>query len=154
MVASHTWSHKDLSTLNRDQIVDEMSRVEEAIQKITGALVGFMRPPYGSYNQQVLDVAGERGQSVAIWDFDSRDSVGATPAESEALYDDAINRHPSNILALNHETLETTVHQVLPYAIKKLQAAGYILVSLSECLGQPAYQSIDPPQPRDGTWTC
>jgi len=42
----------------------------EAIQRITGALVGFMRPPYGSYNQQVLDVSGEHGQGVAIWDFE------------------------------------------------------------------------------------
>lgn len=29
-----------------------------------------MRPPYGSYNQLVLDAAGIRGQSVIIWDFE------------------------------------------------------------------------------------
>ena len=44
--------------------------ITEAIQRITGALVGFMRPPYGSYDQEVLDVSGERGQGVAIWDFE------------------------------------------------------------------------------------
>jgi len=35
-----------------------------------GAYVAFMRPPYGSYNQMVLDASGIRGQSVAIWDFE------------------------------------------------------------------------------------
>ena len=44
---------------------------------------------------------------------------------------------------------ETTVHQVLPYAIKKLQAAGYKLVSLAECTGLPAYQSVTTPGVRD-----
>lgn len=29
-----------------------------------------MRPPYGSYNQMVLDASGIRGQGVAIWDFE------------------------------------------------------------------------------------
>ena len=41
------------------------------------------------------------------------------------------------------------MHQVLPYAIKKLQAAGYKLVSLAECTGLPAYQSVTTPSVRD-----
>lgn len=41
--------------------------------------------------------------------------------------------------------VETTAHQVLPFAIQKLQAAGYKLVTLAECLGQPAYQSTSAP---------
>ena len=36
-------------------------------------------------------------------------------------------------------------HQVLPYAIQKLQAAGYQLVTVAECLGMPAYQSVVAP---------
>ena len=39
--------------------------------------------------------------------------------------------------------------EVLPYAIKKLKAAGYRLVSLSECTGLPAYQSVQAPSVRD-----
>ena len=39
---------------------------------------------------------------------------------------------------------------MLPYAIKKLQAAGYRLVSLSECLGGvPRYQRTQTPGTRD-----
>ena len=39
--------------------------------------------------------------------------------------------------------------QVLPYAISKLQGAGYRLVTVAECLGLPAYQSVGGPQPPD-----
>ncbi|PPQ78356.1 hypothetical protein CVT25_011639 [Psilocybe cyanescens] len=154
MIGSHTWAHKDLTTLTWDQIHDEMWRVEQALVKITGAYPAFMRPPYGNYNGQVLDASGIRGQGVVIWDFDSEDSLGASVQTSKNLYDSTIGSHPSTILALNHETIETTAHQVLPYAIQKLKAAGYRLVTISECLGKPAYQSVVAPAARDSTWHC
>ncbi|KAL0953206.1 hypothetical protein HGRIS_004461 [Hohenbuehelia grisea] len=152
-VASHTWSHADLTTLSWDQLHDEMWRVEQALNRIVGKSPAFMRPPYGNYNDLVRQVAAARNQSVVIWDFDSGDSVGATVAQSKASYDDIIRQHPSTILALNHEVYETTAHQVLPYAISKLQAAGYRLVTLAECLGKPAYMS-NPSPPLPGAWTC
>ncbi|KAK3826428.1 MAG: carbohydrate esterase family 4 protein [Linnemannia gamsii] len=153
-IASHTWSHKDLTTLSWDQIHDEMGKVEKAIQNITGALVAFMRPPYGSYNDLVLQAAGVRHQSVALWDFDTGDEAGATPGQSKAAVDELIRRHPQTALVLATDTVETTVRQVLPYAIEKLQGAGYKLVTLAECLGLPAYQSVGAPSVPDGTWTC
>ncbi|KAF5374529.1 hypothetical protein D9615_009071 [Tricholomella constricta] len=153
-VASHTWSHKDLNTLTWDQIHDEMWRVEQALQRIVGVVPAFMRPPFGNYNDLVRQASFIRGQKVVTWDFDSEDSIGATPAQSENLYDNIIAQRPSTILALNHEVYETTVHQVLPYAISKLQNAGYRLVTLSECLGLPAYQSVGPPGIPDASWQC
>ncbi|KAG8712548.1 Carbohydrate esterase 4 protein [Ceratobasidium sp. 394] len=128
-VASHTWAHKDLTTLTWDQVHDEMWRVEQALQRITGVVPAFMRPPYGNYN-------------------------GATPAQSKQYYDQIIGQHPSTILALNHEVYETTAHQVVPYAIQKLQAAGYKLVTLAECLGEQPYQSVGAPGTPDSSWTC
>lgn len=38
---------------------------------------------------------------------------------------------------------------MLPYAIGQLQAAGYRLVSLAECVGLPPYQSVQAPGVRD-----
>ncbi|KAF8643155.1 hypothetical protein AX16_009199 [Volvariella volvacea WC 439] len=107
-VASHTWRHLDLTTLTWDQIHDEMWRVEQALQRIVGVVPAFMRPPFGNYNDLVLQASYVRGQKVVIWDFDSGDSVGATPAQSKSSYDTLIRAHPSTILALNHETYETT----------------------------------------------
>jgi hypothetical protein len=83
----------------------------------------FISPiAYGEYNDQVLEVAGIRGQTVVMWDLEyglslpqpvnfvadgsfssSGDSTGASVAESNSRYDDVVNRHPSTLLALNHE---------------------------------------------------
>ena len=104
MVASHTWSHKNLTTLSSKEIHSEMGRVEEALERIIGVKPAFMRPPYGSYNDLVRKVAYARGQKLVIWDFDSGDSTGATAAQSNAAYDKVAKKHPSTVLALNHET--------------------------------------------------
>ncbi|KIY69848.1 carbohydrate esterase family 4 protein [Cylindrobasidium torrendii FP15055 ss-10] len=151
-IASHTWSHARLSDLSFDQLHDEMWRVEQALQRIVGVTPAFLRPPYGAINDQVLDVAYSRGQNVVIWDFDSRDSVGASADESKAEYDTVANQHPDTIMALNHEVYDSTAHDVLPYAIDRLQGAGYQLVTVAECLGIDAYQNVG--EPETGSWTC
>jgi len=153
-IASHTWAHKHLKTLSSDQVHDEMWRVEQALERITGVVPAFMRPPYGEYNNIVRNVAGARGQTIANWDFDSQDANDATPAESKKLYTAIAKKRPSTILALNHEVYERTAHEVLPHAIKKLQAAGYQLVTLAECLDMPAYQSVGKPSKPTDDWKC
>ncbi|CAE6462205.1 unnamed protein product [Rhizoctonia solani] len=135
-----------------DKVHDEMWRVEEALQRILGVNPAFMRPPFGSYNDNVLAASAVRGQKVAIWDFDSGDSTGATPAQSKQKYTDIANQRPSTILTLNHETYERTAHEVIPHAISMLQAKGYRLVTLAECLGEQPYQSVG--SPATGSWTC
>ncbi|KAK0431694.1 carbohydrate esterase family 4 protein [Desarmillaria tabescens] len=153
-IASHTWAHKDLATLSSDQVESEFTLTDTALAKILGVNVAFMRPPYGSYNDGVLQVAAAHNQSVIIWDFDSGDSVGVSPADSEAGYDTLVGKHPSTILTLNHETVETTSTTVLPHALEVLQGAGYNLVTIAECLGLPAYLSIGAPGVKDASWTC
>lgn len=102
-IGSHTWAHKNLSTLSYDQVNSEMSMTEQAIQRLTGAQVAFTRPPYGEYNDNVRQVAAKRNQKLVNWSFDSGDSVGKTAAQSNALYDKLVKDHPSSVLALNHE---------------------------------------------------
>ncbi|KAH6887163.1 hypothetical protein BKA70DRAFT_1573776 [Coprinopsis sp. MPI-PUGE-AT-0042] len=154
LIASHTWLHQNLVLLGWDQINEEMQKVDEALTKILGVLPAYMRPPYGSLNDLVTRAANSRGQTVVLWDFDSQDSAGASADTSKGLYDQVIGRHPDNILTLNHDTKDTTAHDVLPYAIQKLQAAGYRLVSVAECLGMQPYQKVGAPSARDDSWKC
>jgi hypothetical protein len=47
---------------------------------------------------------------------------------------------------ISMDVTETTAHQVLPHAISVLQASGYRLVTVAECLGVEPYQSVTTPQ--------
>ena len=106
-IGSHTWAHKNLSTLTPEQVNSEMARTEQAIQRLIGVQVAFTHPPYGEYNNNVRQVAANRNQKLVNWSFDLGDSIGATPAESNAAYDKLIKDHPSSVLALNHEVYST-----------------------------------------------
>ncbi|CAE7229124.1 unnamed protein product [Rhizoctonia solani] len=110
-VASHTWSHAHLASLSGSALTNEFSKTDTAIKKITGAVPAFMRPPYGEYDDEVLQVAGSRGQTVVIWDFDSGDSTGASATKSKNDYKNLVARNPNTVLTLNHETIATTVFE-------------------------------------------
>ncbi|EJU00232.1 carbohydrate esterase family 4 protein [Dacryopinax primogenitus] len=154
-IGSHTWDHPDLTTLSWDQIDQEFSSVEQAIQKIVGAQPAFFRPPYGSYNDEVLQIAANHGMNVILWDLDSGDSTGEPVWYSEQQYDAVAASHPNTVLALNHETYDTTAYQVLPYAIQKLRDAGYTFGTVAECVGGlEAYQWTSQPGTWDDSWHC
>lgn len=154
--ASHTWRHADLAQLSWDEIHDEMWRVELALSRIIGATPAFMRPPFGSYNDQVLDASGIRNQSVVIWDFDSHDGDDNPPSPEEILdaWNQTLSANPDTVLALHHEFNEGTAHIVLPQVVQTLKNAGYSMVTVAECVGMEPYHSIGEPGTPDGDWHC
>lgn len=153
-IASHTWAHAHLPQLTGDKLNSEFSKTNEAIRKITGRNPAFMRPPYGEYNDEVVEKAANNGQTVVIWDFDSEDSIGATAEQSKSHYDNILNQRPGHILTLNHETIQTTPQNVIPYALKKIKEKGYKMVTVAQCLGKEPYQTVTEPSTRDESWGC
>ncbi|KAJ7806888.1 carbohydrate esterase family 4 protein [Mycena olivaceomarginata] len=154
MIGSHTWSHASLTSLSTDQIKDGMYRVEEALSRIIGIKPAFMRPPYGDYNKNVTSIAFGRGQSLALWDTDTKDADGANVTFSKGVYDQVVNSKAKNALILEHETVNTTSSQLVPYALQLFRNAGYELVTLAECVGVDPYQAIGVPQEQSASWTC
>ncbi|ESK88396.1 carbohydrate esterase family 4 protein [Moniliophthora roreri MCA 2997] len=157
-LVSHTAAHKHLTELNWDQLHDEMWKVEQALERIVGVTPAMMRPPYGEYNDLVLQVAAARGQSVIIWDFDVRDATGdpsRTVNDQLSDYGHLIwDVRPDNILTLNHEVKEPTAHTILPQVVQWLNQRGYKMVTVADCLGIQPYQRIEQPQQNDGSWRC
>ncbi|KAK7023045.1 hypothetical protein R3P38DRAFT_2957216 [Favolaschia claudopus] len=154
MLASHSWSHPDLSTLSRTEIHDSLYRMEEAFSRIVGIKPAFLRPPYGNYNEDVRSVAAARGQSLALWDWDTGDADGNTTAQSKALLDDIANAKVKNANVLSHEVKENTATELVPYALDLFKRKGYKLVTIAQCLGVEPYNAIGVRQQPSSTWTC
>lgn len=91
---------------------------------------------------------------MVLWDFDTQDTLGLSGAQSKELYDKLVAKKPSNILALHHNIKESTVKEVIPHALEVLSKAGYTFVTVSECIGMPAYQSKVAPSTKDASWKC
>ena len=124
------------------------------MQKILGIKPALFRPGFGNYNDIVRDVLASRGYTIVLWDVDIGDSTGSSVAQSKEVVKQLALQHPSNFLLLAHEVYEGTVYDVVPYALSTFQAAGYLLVTVDQCLGVPPYQEVGPPGERDGSWIC
>ncbi|KAG0344227.1 chitin deacetylase [Podila humilis] len=75
-LASHTWSHRGLTTLTNEQIVAEMKWTEKLVRQLTGLRLKYMRPPYGDIDNRVRYVLKKLGYIIVDWsggDFGTND---------------------------------------------------------------------------------
>ncbi|KAJ7082840.1 carbohydrate esterase family 4 protein [Mycena belliarum] len=154
-IASHTWSHADLTAVDASTMETEINKIDAAIENILGVVPACLRPPYGSYNDAVKAAAAAHSKNLIIWDLDSGDSTGSSASVSKEIYDKGKASRTGNILALNHETSKTTVTEVLQYAIDDLKAYGYTkFVTVAECLNIEPYTSVGPAGTPNYSWHC
>ena len=67
-IANHTYSHTNSLLLTDQQLEDELARTESIIYKLTGVSTKpYWRPPYGSRNNHVLNVAQSQGYRSIYW---------------------------------------------------------------------------------------
>lgn len=87
----------------------ELSRLEDAFVKILGLKPLYFRPPYGSYNDLVLQVLAERGyKKVFLWSDDTGDASGQSVQYSQGVLDSVTNQFPNPRLVLSHSVIESS----------------------------------------------
>ncbi|KAF2255788.1 carbohydrate esterase family 4 protein [Trematosphaeria pertusa] len=144
-VASHTWSHQDLSAITQAQRIDQMVHNEMAIRNIIQKFPTYMRPPYSSCTAASgcqSDLA-DLGYVVSYFNLDTDDYNNVTPDLIQNAKDnfyDAINpSNPSNddFLAIAHDIHQQTALNLTGYMLGLLQQKGYRGVTMGECMGDP-----------------
>ncbi|KAJ3509346.1 hypothetical protein NLJ89_g5267 [Agrocybe chaxingu] len=155
-IASHTWSHADLTGQSASGVQNEVSRLETALKKILGIKPKWLRPPYGSQNANMLSTLRGLNYKVVTWNFDSQDWNGASVAQSQARFN-ALGADP-RIIPLEHDALQSTAQQLGPWIATWAKNKGLQAVTLSECLGEPIpggqYELVGGAGPKDSTWVC
>ncbi|KAI1386959.1 carbohydrate-binding module family 18 [Hypoxylon trugodes] len=144
-IASHTWSHPDLSTLTSAQRKDEMIKNEMALRNILNFIPTYMRPPYSSCTQASgceNDLAALK-YHVIYFDLDTMDYLNDSPSliqNSKNNFDGYFQGKSSNAndaLIISHDIHEQTVHNLTEYMLQGLQSRGYKAVTVGDCLGDP-----------------
>ncbi|KAJ3127619.1 hypothetical protein HK098_006058 [Nowakowskiella sp. JEL0407] len=144
-IASHTMTHPDLATLSVTKIQQELTNLETVIFNIIGKKPAQLRPPFGSFNANVLKVADSLGyNTIALWNVDTDDHETDNATTSMQNMVNALETLcpvPGSVAALSlaHSPLAsstTFVDLLIPY----VKSRGYRFVTLSECVGAPAYK--------------
>ena len=69
-IGSHTYSHKNLTKLNSNEMKSEIDKSNEEIKKITGKDISIVRPPEGAVNDTVKSSVK---YPLIMWSVDSDD---------------------------------------------------------------------------------
>ncbi|KAI7872566.1 hypothetical protein BDF14DRAFT_1754730 [Spinellus fusiger] len=142
-VASHTYEHKQLGGLSSEEVSYQMNTNADIIQQAIGKRPALMRPPAGDYDSNTLQVLGNLGYSVIMWDIDSLDWVTHSLASEQDNFSSVLGGEsgtPSGgHIALEHEVYQQTVTELVPWAIEYVNSKQYRFTTVSECLGINAY---------------
>ena len=123
-VASHTYSHKNLNKLSKDDILKEINSTSIIFNKITNDNIKYIRPPYGNYN----DTVKSTNFPIILWNIDPKDWL---VKDSTKVYNSVLKHACDGCIVLMHDLYPTTIEAV-KMLIPKLNSLGYEVVSISD----------------------
>ncbi len=142
-IMNHSNTHPYMSSLSLNQVLDEINCCNDKIEKITGARPTLLRPPYGDYNNQLIDALASLNMYCIQWDVDSLDwKENATP---DSIYQKVTNKVKNGSIVLFHNDADHTP-AALPNILKTLKEQGYEFVFINDLIYKENYEII-----HDGT---
>ena len=127
-IASHTYNHPNLVTLSTAEVQNQLNKTSNILNQAIGVENTYMlRPPYGSYNANVLAVSGV---PAILWSVDTLDWK---TRRADAVYQHIVNDTKDGSIILMHDLYSSTVEGALR-GIDYLREQGYELVTVSELL--------------------
>ncbi|WP_408954494.1 polysaccharide deacetylase family protein [Natroniella sp. ANB-PHB2] len=129
-VGNHSYTHPHMATLSKEEIEQELNQTGELIKKLTGQESILFRPPFGEYNNLLIETCEELGYYTIQWSIDSHDWMDVSS-------DYIVNRILDNVgpgdIILMHNDGEKTPEALISL-IPKLKEQGYKIVPVSELI--------------------
>lgn len=129
-IGSHSNTHADMTTLDREAICREIDLCNEKIRSITGSAPTLFRMPSGSYNDLVIETIRARGMIPIQWDCDSVDYKNPSP---DSMKSRILEKLQKGSILLFHSGAKNTP-AALPGILDAVRDAGYEAVAVSELI--------------------
>ena len=129
-IGTHTWSHKDLSTLSEDEAKAEIEKGIAAVSIALGnqPVAPFFRFPALRHPPELLKYVGSRNIGVFSTDMDSFDFKMRKPDQVVKSVMTKLAKHGKGIV-LMHDFQHAT-SEALPELLKQMKAGGYKIVQV------------------------
>lgn len=134
-IGNHTFSHPDIKSINKTQLEQELLKTESIIYNKTGKKTTLFRPPYGSYNKNIVELSKKHNYKIVLWStLDAKDwSTTSSNKIANVILDKVTN---GDILVLHDYG---TIHpnptvQALRIFIPEMKKRGYKFVTVSELI--------------------
>lgn len=129
-VGTHSATHSYMSRQSETEIRAELESSSQAITAVTGKPVTLFRPPYGDYDDLLIDTCRDMGIMPVQWDVDSLDWKDLSAAD---IAERIISRVKSGSIILCHNNGLHTA-EALPIVIDALHAKGFTFVPIGELI--------------------
>ena len=70
-LGNHSENHKQMSQLSKENCITELQKPHEKVKELTGIEMTLFRPPYGDYNNPVIEATNQIGYHCVQWDVDA-----------------------------------------------------------------------------------
>ena len=127
LIGSHTFNHVQLTKLPVEEACAEIQKTNEAISAVTGKKVEYIRPPYGSWNE---DLECAVGMTEVGWNVDPRDWE---VKNTDKIVKHVLNHVEDGSIILLHDVYDTSVEAAFRI-IDKLEEEGYTFVTVDGIL--------------------
>lgn len=126
---NHSYDHPHMSRLAAAQIAEEIDRTETALGRYGRHSVAF-RPPFGDWNDRVMQVVAEHRLPFVTWDVVSGDpSVKTT---TSGMIQEVVSKaRPGSIIIFHINGRGWKTAEALPTILSGLRERGFRFVPLS-----------------------
>ena len=147
-IASHSWSHERLTRLQRSELREDLANTAAALEKHSGVVPRFLRPPYGDVNDRMRSSVD---MPVILWSIDSEDwryceqlckkrSQAQRQLDFQNVVNSVLDYVQDGDIILMHDLYAFT-QDVADAIILELHHKGWSLVTVSELF---AARGIEP----------
>lgn len=127
LIGNHSYDHPQMNRLNQSDMIKQIERTQEAIYNASLFESYLMRPPYGSFNTQLIETAN---MPLILWSINPQDNLYQDPDYIVSYVID--HAHDGGIIRL-HDGYATTT-QAVGMIVDALTEAGYEFVTIGELL--------------------
>lgn len=124
-IGSHTYSHINMKKKTINQIEEELKKTNDIFYNITGSNINLVRPPYGAYNDNILN---NIDYPFITWNIDTNDW---RYRNKEHIVNHILANVTDGSIILMHDSYESTVEAVKE-VLPRLYALGYQVVTVSD----------------------
>ncbi|MDR1563711.1 MAG: polysaccharide deacetylase family protein [Oscillospiraceae bacterium] len=126
-IASHTYNHKDLTSISEAKLKSEINDTAKVIEQNAGSKPIALRPPYGAYNAAVLNAVDV---NVIIWSIDPMDWKFK---DAEIVYQNVVNVARDGDIVLMHDVHASSV-EAMKSIIPALKLRGFSFVTIEKLI--------------------
>jgi len=129
-VGNHGFYHKDPVKISDDKNRNELYMCHKLVKSLCNVEMNLFAPPYGSYDNKMVNIANSFNYKVIMW---SNDTIDWRDKNTKLIVERATKNLCDGSLILMHPTVNTV--EALPQIIDVIQESNLKITTVSQNIG-------------------